>query len=150
MRSEHLSGDELDLLLLGYGGGEEISEHAANCLLCRRRLTKLQRVLVPLAEMDPSPVARARARQAALAAWGAPPQRRRAVWWWVTAAALAAALSLPLWQWQVSSGKEVDTVEVLAQVDALLAGDPVSAVFPAELVAALAGEVEGHGAGSDS
>lgn len=150
MRIEHLTDDELDLLVLGEESGENAAEHAATCLVCRRRLRELQRAMSPRCELDPPVATRERVREAALAAWRAPRPAHRPVWWWAAAAALVAALALPLLQSGRPGGAEVDAAEVLAQVDALLAGDPVSAAFSAELVTALAVEHESNDAGSTS
>lgn len=138
MRVEHLTDDELDSLLVGEEENLGAAEHAASCLACRRRLGALRRALLPEQQLDPSLATRERVREAALAAWGGAQPGRRPVWRWALAAGLAAALALPLLQSSRLGTREVDAAEVLSQVDSLLAGDPVSAAFPAELVTALA------------
>lgn len=138
MRLEHLREDELDALLVGDEEYGQAAEHAASCLSCRRRVGELRRALRADDELDPSLATRARVRQAALAAWAMPQPARRPVWWWAVAAGLVAALALPLLQSGQPDSADVDAAEVLSQVDTLLAGDPVSAAFPAELVTALA------------
>ncbi len=150
MRTEHLSGDELDLLLVGEEVAAATAEHARACLMCRRRVEELRRAMTAPRDLDPSPAARRRVREAALAAWGAPQPRRRPVWWWAAAAALVVALSLPLLRFGGAGRSEVDAAAVLAEVDAVLAADPVSAAFSSELVTALAVEIAGNGAGSTS
>ncbi len=138
MRVEHLTDDELDSLLVEDQENSRAAEHAASCLSCRRRLGELRRALRPDEELDPPLATRVRVREAALAAWAGPQPARRPAWWWAVAAGLAAALALPLLQSGRPGGAEVDAAEVLSQVDILLAGDPVSVAFPAELVTALA------------
>lgn len=150
MSEEHLSSQELDGLLLEEPPGEEVAAHFAACLVCRRRLEALRRAISPSALLDPPQGRREGVRKAVLAAWGAPRQARRGAWWWAAAAALVVALSLPLWRGTAPAPREVDAAEVLAQVDELLAGDPVSAAFSPELVNALAGEAEAAAAGSSS
>ncbi len=150
MKIEHLTGDELDLLLLGEEVAAPAAEHARTCLVCRRRLEELRRAMSHPGRLDPSPAARQRVRDAALAAWRAPQPLRRPVWRWAAAAALVAALSLPLLRPGGGGGGDVDAAAVLAEVDALLAADPVSAAFSSELVTALAAEHEVNGAGSTS
>jgi|YNPBryunderm2012_1023409.scaffolds.fasta_scaffold18324_3 hypothetical protein len=150
MKTEHLTNDELDLLLLGEEVATATAEHARACLVCRRRVEEWRRAMTQPLGADPTPATRRQVREAALAAWAAPRPRRRPVWWWAAAAALVVALSLPLLRWGGGGGGEVDAVAVLAEVEALLAADPVDAAFPPDLVTALAAEPEGNGAGSTS
>lgn len=150
MRVEHLTDDELDLLLLGEEDGAGAAGHASACMVCRRRLGEWQRVMSAQYQIDPSVETRERVRDAALAAWGGARPARRPAWWWAVAAALLVAMSLPLLQSGRPGGVEVDAAEVFAEVDALLAGDPVSAAFSAEVVTALAVEHEVNDEGSTS
>lgn len=150
MRVEHLTDDELDSLLVGGEKDSQAAEHAASCLSCRRRVGELRRALRADEELDPPLATRARVREAALAAWAGPQPARRPVWWWAVAAGLAAALALPLLHSGRPGSPEVDAAEVLSQVDSLLAGDPVSAAFPTELVTALVAGQDGAETGDAS
>lgn len=150
MRIEHLSDNEFELLLLGEELDADAAEHARACLVCRRQVDEWRRTVSQLQGVDAAPAVRQRVREAALAAWGVEQARRRPVWWWAAAAALVAAASLSLLQGRGERGGEDDAIAVLAEVDALLAVDPVSTAFSSELVSALAVEPEVRVNGSTS
>ncbi len=150
MKTEHLTGDELDLLLLGEEVAPATAGHARTCLVCRRRAEELRRAMSQPLGADPAPATRRRVREAALAAWAAPQPRSRSAWWWAAAAALVVALSLPLLRSGGARSGEVDAAAVLAEVDAVLAADPVSTAFSSELVSTLALEGEVAAVGSTS
>lgn len=149
MRKKHLSDNQFELLLLGEELEADAAEHTRACVVCRRRVDEWRRTISELQGRDPAPAVRQRVREAALAAWGVEPGRRRTVWW-AAAAALVAAVSLSLLQGRGERGGEEDAIVVLAEVDALLAVDPVSTAFSSELVSVLAVEPEVHVNGGTS
>ena len=95
MSIPHLNDDELNLAVLGEDLPPEAAEHLAGCLVCVRRRDAFLTTVEMARGTDPDEATRARVRERALAAWGAP-NRRHWVRWLAAAAAVLVLSLLPL------------------------------------------------------
>ncbi len=132
MSQEHLSSQEVDLVLLGEELAAERARHLASCVACRRRRDDLADAIAGAREADPSEAARARARAAALAA--APRQRTTLRWWLAAAAALVLVVLAAVFVAPTLQPRPVDTDAVLLEVDEVLARDPLAAMADENVV----------------
>ena len=70
MSTEHLTAEEIDLLVIGEGLPTDRAVHLGTCLVCRRRHAELDAAFAGAALPDPGAASRERVRAAALAAPG--------------------------------------------------------------------------------
>lgn len=133
MRIPHLNDEELNLAVIGEELPPEAGEHLAGCLECRRRRNGFLALVQQARGADPDPATRARVRERALAAWGAP---SRPHWVrWLSAAAAVIVLSLvPLLRGRAPQSPAINTEAVMVEVDQLLDRDPLSAMASEEVV----------------
>lgn len=141
MNTPHLSEAHLDALAAGESPGDAAAEHARSCTACRDRL-EFFAAAVGAAGVAASPDAVARqVLLDALAGWRRPLAR---VWWAVAAALVLVALAAGVWLRPAHRAK-VDPADVLAEVDTVLAQDPVALVASEDLLALLVAEIpENH------
>lgn len=133
MSIPHLSDDELNLALLGEDLPEETAVHLAECLVCRKRRDTFLAVVQEARGADPDEVTRARVREAALTAWGAPSRRHWMRWTGAAAAVLLLCL-LPVLFHRTAAPPAVNAEAVLLEVDQVLDRDPLSAMASEEVV----------------
>jgi hypothetical protein len=133
MNVPHLNDDELDLAVLGEDPGLEAASHLASCLECRRRRDAFLEVVEEARGTDPDEATRARVRETALTAWGAPP-RRHWVRWLAAAAAVLVLSLMPLLVHRPAAPPAVDADTLLLEVDQVLDRDPLSAMASEEVV----------------
>ncbi len=136
MSTGHITDAEFDLLLAGEQLPPERTGHVDGCLSCRRRRDAVVATIEDAAAGDPGDEARARAREAALAAWGRP-ARRFHRWWLAAAAALLVALLLPLTHRSRQPQVAFDPEAVMEEVDTILARDPLTVLASEEVVEAV-------------
>jgi predicted anti-sigma-YlaC factor YlaD len=134
MTIRHLSDDELDLALAGEPSSADAAGHLASCVACRRRRDAFLAAVDGAGGEDPSESTRARVRERAIAAWGAARPRRRWARWAAAAAAVLVLALLPLLRGRVGPTSRLNPDAVLADVDRVLAQDPLSAVAPEDVV----------------
>ena len=133
MTMKHLRDDELDRALAGETLPAAAAEHLASCLVCRRRRDAFLAAAAGARGADPDEATRRRVREAALASWGGRSHRRHWVRWAAAAAAVVALAILPLLHGHTAAPK-LNTDAVLAEVNAVLAQDPLSAVASEDVV----------------
>jgi hypothetical protein len=108
--------------------------HLASCLVCRRRRDGFLAAVEQAREDDPGEETRERVRAEALARWGEGGARRSTRRWWLAAAAVLLLVLLPVWHERSQVEQAAfNTDAVLAEVDAVLASDPL-AVMASEAV----------------
>ena len=139
MSTDHLTGEELDLVLLGEGLPAGRAGHLGECLVCRRRRDELLAVIAAARAADPGPDARARVRAAAIAAAG---HRRHARprWWLAAAAALVLTALVAVFVATRPQPAALDTEAILLEVDEVLARDPLAAFADAEVIEVVAAD----------
>ncbi len=133
MSNPHLNDDELNLAVLGEDLPPEAAEHLAGCLVCVRRRDAFLDLVQEARGADPDAAARARVREWALAAWGAP-DRRHWVRWLAAAAAVVVLSLLPLLRGRAPAPQIINADAVMVEVDQMLERDPLSAVAAEEIV----------------
>ncbi len=138
MSIKHLSEDELDRALVGEDLADEVVEHLASCLVCRRRRDAFLAAAGGAQIADPDEVTRARVRERALSAWSGEPARGHWKRWLAAAAAVVLLALLPILRRELAPRPRVNADAVLVEVDAVLAQDPLAAVAPEDVVEAVA------------
>lgn len=133
MSIPHLNDDELNLAVLGEDLSPEATEHLASCLDCRRRRDGFLALVEQARGVDPDEATRARVRELALTAWGAPP-RRHWVRWLAAAAAVVVLSLLPLLRSRTPQSPAINTEAVMIEVDQMLERDPLAAMASEEVV----------------
>jgi len=150
MNVKHLTGDELDLALIGGDLPADAAEHLASCLVCRRRRDSFLAAVDGVQADDPDEATRTRLREQALSAWSGEAPRRHWGRWLAAAAAVVVLVLLPLVRSELAPRPKLNTDAVLVEVDDVLARDPLEAVASVEVVEAVvpAPEVGGEGSWS--
>ena len=140
MNTPHCSEAELDALAAGEPLDHAAGEHVRGCTQCRDRLEFFAGAVGAAgAAASPEKVAR-QVLADAMDRWRRPGARA----WWAAAALVLVALAAGVWLRPAPRGR-VDPAGVLAEVDAVLAQDPVALVASEDLLALLAAEVpENH------
>jgi hypothetical protein len=133
MNITHLNHEELNVSVMGEGLPPEATEHIAGCLECRRRRDAFLALVEGARGVDPDEATRARVRELALAAWGAP-NPRHWVRWLAAAAAVIVLSLLPLLRGRAPQSPAINTEAVMVEVDQLLERDPLSAMASEEVV----------------
>jgi hypothetical protein len=136
MSIPHLNDDELNLAVLGEDLPPEAAAHLGDCLVCRKRRDTFLSLAEAARGPDPDEATRARIREGALAAWGAP-RRRHSVRWLAAAAAMVVVCLLPLVVHRTVAPSAVNAEAVLLEVDKVLDRDPLSALASEEVVEAV-------------
>jgi len=136
MSITHLSDDELNLAVLGEELSPEAAEHLAGCLVCVRRRDSFLTTVETARGTDPDEATRARVRERALAAWGAP-NRGHWVRWLAAAAAVLVLSLLPLRLHRTAPPLAINADAVMVEVEQMLDRDPLSAVAAEEIVDAV-------------
>jgi hypothetical protein len=131
MSNLHLNDDELNLAVLGEDLPPDAAAHLADCLVCRRRRDAFLALTEAARGADPDEATRARLREGALAAWGAP-ARRHWMGWLAAAAAVLVLSLLPLRLNRTAPAVNADTV--MLEVNQVLERDPLSALASEEVV----------------
>ena len=131
MSTSHLVDEELELLLAGEELPPDRMAHAADCAECRSRQERFTLAVAGAATRSASRESADRALTSALDRWhGAGP-----AWWWSLPAAAVLVLAVGLGVWlRPAPEPALDPVAVLADVDALLAQDPVALVVSEDLL----------------
>jgi hypothetical protein len=132
MSTEHLTAEELDLVLVGEELPAERASHLGGCLACRRRRDQIMAAITGACQPDPDDEVRARARTAALAALGH--GRRRVRWWLAAAAALLLTALVAVFLAPRPRGPAFDADAILLEVDEVLARDPLTAFADEDVV----------------
>jgi hypothetical protein len=135
MSTEHLTAEEIDLLVVGDGLPAERAVHLGSCLVCRRRHAALTAAFSGAALPDPRPENLERVREAALASLGH--GRRRARGWLAAAAALLLTAVAAVFLAPRSQAPAFDTDAVLMEVDEVLLRDPLAAFADEAVVEAV-------------
>lgn len=131
MTTPHLTDGELDALLAGEPLAGERAVHARDCAACARRHDAFLAAVHGAGSRAGSEEAAGRAVAAALSRW----RRDAPSWWWSLPAAAALVVAAGLGTWlQPVSPPPLDQGAVLAEVDALLAQDPVALVAAEDLL----------------
>jgi anti-sigma factor RsiW len=132
MSITHLNDKELNLAVLGEELPPEAAEHLAGCVACVRRRDSFLTTVEMARGTDPDEATRARVRERALAAWGAP--NRRWVRWLAAAAAVLVLSLLPLRLHRTAPPSAINADAVMVEVEQMLDRDPLSAVAAEEIV----------------
>lgn len=135
--NEHLNDEQIDRVVAGLAIETEAARHLETCLACRRRVEELNSLLAArrnaMEEEAPDWEAQLRSVMAALPVQG---PRRTRLWRPLVAAAAAAAAALGLVilspHTQRQDRPQIAVEQVLSDVDATLAGDPLSGFAPLE------------------
>jgi hypothetical protein len=135
MSTEHLTAEEVDLLVIGEGLAADRVVHLGACLVCRRRHAQLAAALTGAALPDPGAASRERVREAALASLGH--ERRRVRGWLAAAAALLLTAVAAVFLAPRSQAPVFDTDAVLMEVDEVLSRDPLAAFADEAVVEAV-------------
>jgi hypothetical protein len=133
MSIPHLNDEEMNLVVIGEELSPEAAEHLAGCLECRRRRNGFLALVEQARGPDPDAATRARVRERALAAWGAP-SRPHWVRWLAAAAAVIVLSLLPLVRGRAPQSPAINTEAVMIEVDQLLERDPLAAMASEEVV----------------
>ena len=133
MSIPHLNDEELNLAVLGEELPLEAAEHLAGCLVCVRRRDSFLTTVEMARGTDPDEATRARVRERALAAWGAP-NRGHWVRWLAAAAAVLVLSLLPSRLHRTAPPLAINADAVMVEVEQMLDRDPLSAVAAEEIV----------------
>jgi hypothetical protein len=132
MSITHLNDEELNLAVLGEELPPEAAEHLAGCVACVRRRDSFLTTVEMARGTDPDEATRARVRERALAAWGAP--NHHWVRWLAAAAAVLVLSLLPLRLHRTAPPSAINADAVMVEVEQMLDRDPLSAVAAEEIV----------------
>lgn len=131
MSTSHLIEEELDLLLAGEELSSERMAHVLDCAACRARRENVLRAVAGAGAVIAPPETADRVLAAALGRW----RPAGPAWWWSLPAAAVLVLAVGLGVWSRPAPEPaLDSVAILAEVDALLAQDPVALVVSEALL----------------
>jgi hypothetical protein len=133
----HLNDEQIGRVVAGLAIGAEAADHLETCLACRRQVEELETLLAArrgvMEEEAPEWEAQLRSVMAALPAQGT---RKTRLWRPLATAAAAAAAALGLVILSPHTHRQdrpqISVEQVLNDVDATLAGDPLSGFAPLE------------------